>query len=102
MKSEKGNRLLHSKTLELGSSITLVLATTYTTSTNVLSERGTKKCLHSVWLTEEEVLDIKNFELNPTHMGPRNLKKSEKEMRIKLWMKYDSLSYKQINHYTTD
>ena len=44
MKSEEGNRLLHSKISELGFSITLVLATTYTTSTNVLSERGTKKC----------------------------------------------------------
>jgi len=44
MKSEKGNRPLHSKISELGSSITLVLATTYTTSTNVLSEWGTKKC----------------------------------------------------------
>jgi hypothetical protein len=66
---------------------------------------GNKEMLHSVHnvqLTGEEVLDIQNFELDPTHMGPRNLKKSEKEMRIKLLKKYDNLSYKQINHYTTD
>jgi hypothetical protein len=41
-------------------------------------------------------LDIKNFELDPTHLGPRNLKKSEKEMRIKLCKRYEILSHKQI------
>jgi hypothetical protein len=84
MKSQKGDRFLHSKTSELGSSITLVLATTYTTSTNVLSEWGKQICYIVYKLTEEEVLNIKNFELDSTHMGQRNLKKSQKEIRIKL------------------